>query len=230
MLVLAIDTSTKVGSVALFDEKKGLLGEILINVKTNHSDTIMNAIDYLMTVSGVSVDELGRIAVTLGPGSFTGIRIGIAIAKAMVFGKKIEIVAMNTLDLLAHEISEKTFVMPLIDAKKGRAYYSFYKNEETLSKLESYKDGEIKEFLEEYKDKEIVFTGDGAHNYKELIEEIMGLNAKFIPRSRICPRAGILAEKALSLSPVNDILLEPYYHSKTQAEREKEAKLEKTTN
>lgn len=229
MLVLAIDTSTKVGSVALFDENKGLLGEILINVKTNHSDTIMNAIDYLMTVSGVSVDELGRIAVTLGPGSFTGIRIGIAIAKAMVFGKKIEIVAMNTLDLLAHEISEKSFIMPLIDAKKGRAYYSFYNNEDTLSKLESYKDGEIKEFLEEYKDKEIVFTGDGAYNYRELIEEIMGSNAKFIPRSRNCPRAGILAEKAINLSPVNDILLEPYYHSKTQAEREKEAKLEKTT-
>ena len=62
MLVLAIDTSTKVGSVALFDEKKGLLGEILINVKTNHSDTIMNAIDYLMTVSGVSVDEPGRVS------------------------------------------------------------------------------------------------------------------------------------------------------------------------
>lgn len=224
MLVLAIDTSTKVGSVALFDENKGLLGEILINVKTNHSDTIMNAIDYLMTVSGVSVDELGRIAVTLGPGSFTGIRIGIAIAKAMVFGKKIEIVAMNTLDLLAHEISEKSFIMPLIDAKKGRAYYSFYNNEDTLSKLESYKDGEIKEFLEEYKDKEIVFTGDGAYNYRELIEEIMGSNAKFIPRSRNCPRAGILAEKSLNLSPVNDILLEPYYHSKTQAEREKEAK------
>lgn len=229
MLVLAIDTSTKVGSVALFDKNKGLLGEILINVKTNHSDTIMNAIDYLFNVSGLSVNDLDRIAVTVGPGSFTGIRIGIAIAKAMVFGKKIDIVSMNTLDLLANEISENTYIMPLIDAKKGRAYYSFYQNESLLSKLESYKDGEIKEFLEKYKDKKIVFTGDGAYNYRELIEEIMGENAKFTPRSRTCPKAGVLAEKALELSPVNDILLEPYYHSKTQAEREKEAKSEKTT-
>lgn len=230
MLVLAIDTSTKVGSVALFDEKKGLLAEVLINVKTNHSDTIMNAIDYIMKISEISVDNLDRIAVTMGPGSFTGIRIGIAIAKAMVFGKKIDIVAVNTLDLLAHEISEDTFIMPLIDAKKGRAYYSLYKKEAKLIRTEDYKDGEIKEFLEKYKDKEIVFTGDGAYNYREQLEEIMGKKAKFIPRSRSCPRAGVLSEIASQLEPVNDVLLEPYYHSKTQAEREKEEKLGKTTN
>jgi len=224
MLVLAIDTSTKVGSVALFDEKKGLLAELLVNVKTNHSDTIMNAIDYIMNLSDVEVDELDRVAVTLGPGSFTGIRIGIAIAKALVFGKKIEIVAMNTLDLLASEISEKTYIMPLIDAKKERAYYSFYEKNEGIDRLIQYKDGELKEFLEEYKDKKIVFTGDGSHNYKNLIVDIMGDNASFLNRSRIVPRAAILAEEGMKLEPVNDVILEPYYHSKTQAEREKESR------
>ena len=138
----------KCGSVALFDEKKGLLAELLVNVKTNHSDTIMNAIDYIMNLSDVTVDDLDRVAVTLGPGSFTGIRIGIAIAKALVFGKNIEIVAMNTLDLLASEVSEKTYIMPLIDAKKGRAYYSFYEKNEGIMRISEYKDGELKEFLQ----------------------------------------------------------------------------------
>lgn len=224
MLVLAIDTSTKVGSVALFDEKKGLLGEVLVNVKTNHSDTIMNAIDYIMNLSNVEVDDLDRVAVTLGPGSFTGIRIGIAIAKALVFGKSIEIVAMNTLDLLASEISEKTFIMPLIDAKKERAYYSFYEKNEGIERISEYKDGELKEFLVEYKDKKIVFTGDASYNYKELIVEVMGNNASFLNRARIVPRAAILAEEGIKLKPVNDVILEPYYHSKTQAEREKESR------
>lgn len=224
MLVLAIDTSTKVGSVALFDEKKGLLAEIIINVKTNHSDTIMNAIDYIMNLCGIETDDLNRVAVTLGPGSFTGIRIGIAVAKALVFGKNIDIVAMNTLDLMAKEISESSYIMPLIDARKGRAYYSFYEKSEKLNRMEEYKDGELKEFLEFYKDKTIVFTGDGAYNYMETITEIMGEKAKFVNRSRSFPRAAVLAEEALKLEPVNDILLEPYYHSKTQAEREKENK------
>lgn len=224
MLVLGIDTSTKVGSVALFDEKKGLLAELVINVKTNHSDTIMNAIDYIMNMTGTKVEEINRIAVTLGPGSFTGIRIGIAIAKAMVFGKSTDIVAINTLDLLAAEISQDGLIMPLIDAKKGRAYYSIFENNKGMKRVLEYKDGEIEDFLQGYKNSNIIFTGDGSFNYKELISEIMGENAKFINRSRTYPKASILAERAILLEPVNDILLEPYYHSKTQAEREKEAK------
>lgn len=225
MLVLGIDTSTKVGSVALFDEKKGLLAELIINVKTNHSDTIMNAIDYIMNMANVKVEEIDRIAVTLGPGSFTGIRIGIAIAKAMVFGKNTDIVAINTLDLLAAEISQEGLIMPLIDAKKGRAYYSLFENNKGIKRLIEYKDGEIEEFLQEYKNKNIVFTGDASFNYKDLIGEIMGENAKFISRSRTYPKASILAEMGIFMEPTNDILLEPYYHSKTQAEREKEARI-----
>lgn len=227
MLVLAIDTSTKVGSVALFHKEKGLLAEVIINVKTNHSDTIMNAIDYIMNLCEVEVDELEKVAVTLGPGSFTGIRIGIAVAKALVYGKNIKIVALNTLDLMAKEISEKTYIMPLIDARKGRVYYSLYENFEKFEKVEEYKDGELKEILELYKNKDIVFTGDGAYNYKNIILEIMGSKAKFVNRARSFPRAGILAEEAEHLEELNHILLEPYYHSKTQAEREKENKKNK---
>ena len=145
MLILGIDTSTKVGSVALFDDKKGVLAEVIINTKSNHSATIMNAIDYILNLADCSVDDLDKVAVTVGPGSFTGIRIGIAIAKALVFKKDIKMTAMNTLDLLAYETAYKGKILSLIDARKERAYYALYEN---MEKISEYSDGELREFLE----------------------------------------------------------------------------------
>ena len=225
MLVLAIDTSTKAGSVALFDDKKGLLGEIIINIDRNHSDTMMKAIDYLFEISKKKIDDLSKIAVTEGPGSFTGIRVGMGIVKGLVFGKNIEVVSMNTLDLLAEEVIFEGEVVPLIDARKGRVYYSIYeKNTSKTKRISNYMDGELEKILETLKNRKICFTGDASYIYKNEIINIMGENAIFLPESRILPRASILAEKALNLEKVNPIILEPYYHSKTQAEREKENK------
>ena len=225
MLVLAIDTSTKAGSVALFDDKKGLLGEIIINIDRNHSDTMMKAIDYLFEISKKKIDDLSKIAVTEGPGSFTGIRVGMGIVKGLVFGKNIEVVSKNTLDLLAEEVIFEGEVVPLIDARKGRVYYSIYeKNTSKIKRISNYMDGELEKILETLKNRKICFTGDASYIYKDEIINIMGENAIFLPESRILPRASILAEKALNLEKVNPIILEPYYHSKTQAEREKENK------
>lgn len=225
MLVLAIDTSTKAGSVALFDDKKGLLGEIIINIDRNHSDTMMKAIDYLFEISKKKIDDLSKIAVTEGPGSFTGIRVGMGIVKGLVFGKNIEVVSKNTLDLLAEEVIFEGEVVPLIDARKGRVYYSIYeKNTSKIKRISNYMDGELEKILETLKNRKICFTGDASYIYKNEIIDIMGENAIFLPESRILPKASILAEKALNLEKVNPIILEPYYHSKTQAEREKENK------
>ncbi len=225
MLVLAIDTSTKAGSVALFDDKKGLLGEIIINIDRNHSDTMMKAIDYLFEISKKKIDDLSKIAVTEGPGSFTGIRVGMGIVKGLVFGKNIEVVSMNTLDLLAEEVIFEGEVVPLIDARKGRVYYSIYEKSTSKTKrILNYMDGELEKILETLKNRKICFTGDASYIYKDEIINIMGENAIFLPESRILPKASILAEKALNLEKVNPIILEPYYHSKTQAEREKENK------
>ena len=221
MLILGIDTSTKVGSVALFDDKKGVLAEVIINTKSNHSDTIMNAIDYILNLANCDVDDLNKVAVTVGPGSFTGIRIGIAIAKALVFKKNIKMTAMNTLDLLMYETAYKGKIFSMIDARKERVYYALYEN---MEKIGEYSDGELREILEMYKEDEILFTGDASYIYKEIIEEIMGNKAKFINKARVFPRAGILAERAINLEEVNAVIFEPYYHSKTQAEREKELK------
>lgn len=226
MLILAIDTSTHSGSVALFHDEKGLIAEQFLNIKKNHSDTIMTAIDSLLKYAAVDIDDVEKIAVATGPGSFTGIRVGVGIAKGLVFGKNKKIVSINTLDLIANNISyTENYIMPLIDARKGRAYYSLYKFEnEEVKKIEEYKDGTIEEFLENYKDKKIIFTGDASYIYKETIKNIMKENAFFTNRGSLHPRASLMAALCIDKDGENEFLLEPYYHSKTQAEREKEAR------
>ena len=88
MLVLAIDTATKIGSVSLFDDKIGVIGELNLYVKVNHSAVIMEMIDNLFKMTKLSIKDVDRVAVTVGPGSFTGIRIGVAVAKGLCYGTK----------------------------------------------------------------------------------------------------------------------------------------------
>lgn len=125
MLVLAIDTATKIGSVALYDDKTGVIGEINLYVKVNHSNVIMDAVDSLFKLSGLTIKDVDRIAVTIGPGSFTGIRIGTAIAKGLAYSLKKPIVGVNELDVLAHMgENREDIIVPLIDARKERVYLS----------------------------------------------------------------------------------------------------------
>ena len=119
MLVLAIDTATKIGSVALYDDKVGVLGELNLYIKVNHSAIIMSMIDNLFKMTKLSIKDVDRIAVTVGPGSFTGIRIGVAVAKGLCYGTNKSIVGINELDLLANNLEAfEGTVVPLIYARK----------------------------------------------------------------------------------------------------------------
>jgi len=226
MLILAIDTATKTGSVALFDSnpKKGLIGEITINNKLNHSDTLMTIIDSLFKVNGFKPSDIDRVAVSIGPGSFTGIRVGLGVAKGIVSATGAEIVGVNELDILAYLVSDtdKT-IIPLIDARKGRNYFAKYKYSDKfmIERNSEYRDGDITALLEEL-DEEVIFTGDGMINNYDTIVENYGEKAFFTTMSNSYVRASILAEFASYMEADNLHTLEPYYHSKTQAEREKE--------
>ena len=165
MLVLAIDTSTKIGSVSLYDDKIGVIGELNLYIKVNHSAVIMNMIDNLFKMTKLSIKDVDRVAVSIGPGSFTGIRIGVAVAKGLCYGTKKSIVGINELDLLVQNIEAgEGIVIPLLDARKERVYYSIYEKKEGFKRVTEYKDGELKTLLEEVKDKKVIFCGDGATN------------------------------------------------------------------
>lgn len=224
MLILAIDTATKIGSVALYDDKIGIVGEVNLYVKVNHSNVIMKAMDSLFELSGYTIKDVDKIAVTIGPGSFTGIRIGVAIAKGLAYSLSKPIIGINELDVLAEMGEEREeLIVPLIDARKERVYYSQYKYEnKKLIRKEEYKDGELRDILENLKGKKAVFIGDGAVVNQELIEEIMGNGNVIFSKAGSIPRAAVAAQMASVYKDDNIYTLEPFYINKSQAEREKE--------
>lgn len=226
MLVLAIDTATKIGSVALYDDKIGVIGEINLYVKVNHSNVIMDAVDSLFKLSGLNIKDVDRIAVTIGPGSFTGIRIGTAIAKGLAYSLKKPIVGVNELDVLAHMgENREDIIVPLIDARKERVYFSKYRYiDNILLREEEYKDGELRDVLEDLKGKKVTFIGDGAIVNEKLINEILEKDYTIFSKANSIPRAGIAAQISLHLPEDNLYTLEPLYVNKSQAEREKEEK------
>lgn len=228
MLVLAIDTATKIGSVALYDDKIGVIGELNLYVKINHSAIIMSMIDNLFKMTKLSIKDVDRVAVTVGPGSFTGIRIGVAVAKGLCYGTKKSIVGINELDLLVQNVEAgEGVVVPLIDARKERVYYSIYEKKEGYKRVAEYKDGELKNLLDELKDEKIIFCGDGATAYKKIIEESLGKRAVIISKANSIPRSVLAAQLATEMQEDNLYTLEPFYVNKSQAEREKEERLVK---
>lgn len=227
MLILAIDTSTNVGTVALYSSELGLVGEISINIKRTHSENIMVAIDDLLKITEHTINDVDKFAVSIGPGSFTGIRIGVAVAKGLSYSTGKPIVGVNELDVIANGVADTdNFIVPIIDARKERGYFSIYSYEnEILKRQGEYEVGEIREYLQNKKDKKIIFMGDGAIKYKDLIKEIMGENARFAIKSLSLPRAGVIAEISQDMES-NLYTLEPFYLSKAQAEREKERNID----
>ena len=126
MKVLAFDTSSKALSLAILEDKQ-VLAETTINIKKNHSITLMPAIDFLMESLDWTPKDLDRIVVAEGPGSYTGLRIAVATAKTLAHTLNIELVGMSSLLALVPYQQEGLFV-PLMDARRNNVYAGFYEN------------------------------------------------------------------------------------------------------
>lgn len=122
MKILGIDTSTQVASVALLDENI-LIGEFTINTKKTHSQKIMPMIENLLFELDIDVSDLDRIAVANGPGSFTGVRIGVTVAKGLAHVNNTEIVLVSTLTSMAFNYVDTDYIVcPIIDARRDQVY------------------------------------------------------------------------------------------------------------
>ena len=126
MKVLAFDTSSKALSLAILEDKH-VLAETIINIKKNHSITLMPAIDFLMASLDWTPRDLDRIVVAEGPGSYTGLRIAVATAKTLAHTLNIELVGMSSLLALVPRQQEGLLV-PLMDARRNNVYAGFYEN------------------------------------------------------------------------------------------------------
>lgn len=212
MLILGIDTSTKICTCSIFDSENGVIAETSLSVKKNHSNIVMPIIDNLFKISDLTINDIDKIAVAIGPGSFTGVRIALGIAKGLAMALNKPLIAINELDILeAIADGNENEIIPLIDARKERVYYK-YQNK--------YVDDYLINLISNFdKNKKYVFVGDGAINYKNILKDNLGDNAIILPMYNSFPRASILCELALNKEEANIYTLEPQYISKSRAEK-----------
>lgn len=228
MKILAVDTSSSVAAVSVIDERE-LLGEFILNHKKTHSQKLVPMIDELMKNLGLRPEDIDIYAASSGPGSFTGLRIGITTIKAMAFAAKKPVVGIPTLDALAYNVqSEKSsLVCPMMDARNNQVYTALYKNEEGKQlNITGYMGIPVQDLVQMIRGKnsEVVFVGDGVLLHKEFLKSEFGGRCSFAPQCLLLQRASSVAQLALfkasagKLESSFDML--PFYLRKSQAERE----------
>lgn len=194
MRVLGIETSTLTGSVALLDTDV-VVAEHTLSVSTTHSERLLAAIHRLLEESGTTLGALDGLAVAIGPGSFTGLRIGLATAKGLAHASGLALAAVPTLDALAWGVPFAAYpVCPILDAKKGEVYTAVYRHRGgELERLTEYRAVRPARFLAEL-DGPVCFLGDGVLAYRDLIRELMGDRALFVPPARRYPSGACVAD------------------------------------
>lgn len=226
MLILGIDTTTLVGSIGLIDDEKGVLGEYTLNIKRTHSERLMPAISCLLSDVGVAIDDLDLVSVSKGPGSFTGVRIGVTTAKSLAQALGKPLVGVVSLDVLAHNlVNVQGLICPILDARKQEVYTACYQAEGTgkLEKLMDYSALGIEALLAELNKsgQRVYFLGDGVKVYSNKLQEALGSRYCEIASSFLLPRGTIVAELGLlewKKNPGNFLSVQPFYLRKSEAE------------
>ena len=168
MLILGIDTSGKTAACALF-ENGGMLGQMSICTMKTQSQVILPAVKRLMEDCKKEFSELDYIAVSKGPGSYTGIRIGLSAVKAMAFALGIPVCAVSSLEALAFGCGRNGLICPVMKARQDIVYSGLYNinhggTSQTLMQDRVMTADELREEIEHYGD-DITFTGDGAYDF-----------------------------------------------------------------
>jgi len=227
LLILAFETSAKAASVALTENGK-LLGESYQNTGLTHSQTLMVMAEDLLKQCGKTVTDITAVAVAEGPGSFTGVRIGVAAAKGFAWGREIPCYGISTLEAMAVSLGVwEGHICACMDARRNQVYNAlFYVNQGTLERAAEDRAialSDLKTDLE-HMDGPIFLVGDGAVlTYKTLAPEIPNLILP--PEHRLHQRAvgvALLAEKKAAAGETGDgNALNPNYLRLSQAERER---------
>lgn len=225
MRILGIDTSSLTASVAIMEDEV-IKGEISFTSKLTHSQTIMPMIDEVLRGASLTPKDIDIFACANGPGSFTGLRIGIGTAKGLSFGTDKKAVGVCTLEALAHNITFfDGYICPIMDARRNSVYSAVYKSDgKGIALVREPQLIEVSKLCASLNDK-CIFVGDGVHIYKEEIFKALGENSYFAPPQNCLPRASSVCRAALFKEAVSPEALDVLYLNKPQAERELEEKL-----
>ncbi|QZY54267.1 tRNA (adenosine(37)-N6)-threonylcarbamoyltransferase complex dimerization subunit type 1 TsaB [Crassaminicella profunda] len=232
MKILALDTSSIVATVAVMDEGQ-LIGEYIINHKRTHSQKLMPMIEALLKSCELTMEDIDLVAVAKGPGSFTGLRIGVATAKGLAHAVDIPVVGISTLDALAFNMPfSEGIICPILDARRSQVYTAVYKwDDECLNSIEEPMAVSVEELVEKLLERpeKVIFLGDGIGANQEYLIEKLGDRAIFPPNSVKMQRASSVAELAMERAQNGEIEnyyeLVPTYLRKSEAERQYEEKM-----
>ena len=233
MLILAFETSAKAASVALHDGQK-LLGESYQNTGLTHSQTLMFMAQDLLKQCGFAPKDVTAVAVAEGPGSFTGVRIGVAAAKGFAWGGELSCYGVSTLEAMAKSLGiHQGYVCPVMDARRSQVYNAlFYVNCGNYTRIREDRAISLRDLGEDVKNlsEPIFLVGDGSILcYNSLLEEIPGLvlPAEHRQHQRAAGVALVAAEKIVAGEESSGADLTPNYLRLSQAEREKLEKQKK---
>ena len=220
MKILSIETSGKICGIAILENKK-VLKEITLDNGLKHSETLLPLIQNTFAELKLKINDINLIVCDKGPGSFTGIRIGVATAKAFSDALNIKAIGISSLEALCYNVEKPSFICSLIDAKNENCYWSIFENTgESYAIRKEFDINNIDEILNNVKtlnlEDKITFTGDGAFNYKNIISKKMPksdfLNKEISPaKLALCGLNHFYTKEA-------DTEILPMYLRKSQAE------------
>ncbi|MDO4975916.1 MAG: tRNA (adenosine(37)-N6)-threonylcarbamoyltransferase complex dimerization subunit type 1 TsaB [Eubacteriales bacterium] len=231
MRLLALDSAGLVASVALMEEEN-LLAEYTMNFKKTHSETLLPMIDAMVELTGVDLQDIDAIAVSAGPGSFTGLRIGSATAKGLGLALGKPLISVGTLEGMAYHFMESNLLIcPMMDARRKQVYTGVYRFIDgvftTVMEGSAMSVEDLMTYCNQLNET-VLFLGDGVPVYKNMMEELLTVSHRYAPAHMNRQRASAVAARAFDLYKEGKIETAaehaPVYFRKSQAERELEAK------
>ena len=236
MKILGIDTSSNASSVAVIEDNK-LICEYTVNTKTTHSQKLMPMIENMLSMSEVNIKDIDAIAICIGPGSFTGLRIGMATAKAIAHVNNLPIIGVNSLEILASNMNlcDKK-ICSILDAQRNQVYTGKYKFEnDRVVEIQPIDVIEIEKLLEEIlnDNEDWIMVGEAVYKYEEKIKEIK--NIKIPAPSNNVTKASSLCSVAIrkyneNVDVHNCYNINPMYIRKSQAEVQYDEKMKRLQN
>lgn len=227
MKLLAIESSGLVASAAIVTED-ALLAEYTVNFKKTHSQTLLPMVEEIVSMLGIDLKEMDAIAVSAGPGSFTGLRIGSATAKGLGLALKKPVVPVPTTQGIAANLyGAEGIICPLMDARRNQVYTGLYRyNKEGFVIVEDQMAVMIDEIIEKVNaiGEPVTYLGDGVEAFAGILKEKTTVPFSFAPLHASKQRAGALGARAVELYKAGVMQLasehEPDYLRLSQAERE----------
>jgi tRNA threonylcarbamoyladenosine biosynthesis protein TsaB len=228
MVVLGIETTGRLGGFGIARDG-GRVVEVMEDMTGSHVERGIGMLVRTLELAGTGLGSLDGLAVSIGPGSFTGVRVGLAMAKGIAFARKIPLAGVPTLDCMAGATEAEGLVVPVRDARRGEIYFSIYLRESgSLTRLDDYLAAEPGQLVERVKPhaagRRVTLTGDAISRYGDAVAGGLGPGVEFAPETEWAVRPGTVAALGLELlkagGACDPAALEPLYVRASEAERQ----------